>query len=222
MDKNEINDFFNKQETDKNIFDKLHESTNSISDTKSKLSDLKKQLEADKEIDNKIDSILEPIDQTKKPISKRKSKKTHLEIVENKEEILLPVKQIDYNKTVQFDDTKLNIKQLSFLQSLYFNRLNITKACIDQQIKRSVYYAQLLQPEFKEAIDELNESLVDKAIEVLNITMDQYNDKSAQFILKTLGKKRGFGDSVDINHTGTVNTINFIQIVKNNNDDINE
>lgn len=207
------NEFFN-QEPNKNIFDKLNNDNLKPIDTKKKLEDLKKQLEAEQEQENKIESILKPID--KAPAKKKgRPSKSISEMVSVKEETLVPVEQIDYNKTVQFDDIKLSVKQLSFLQSLYFNRLNITKACIDQQIKRSVYYSQLLEPEFKQAIDDLNESLIDKAVEVLNITMDQFNDKSAQFILKTLGKKRGFGDSVEVNHTGSINTINFIQVIKN-------
>jgi len=108
-------------------------------------------------------------------------------------------------------DYEFTPKQLEFLVNFVAMRFHITKVCLKVGISRRAFYNWCNEtPGFKETIEDLEEGLIDSAIDCLERAMELGDSKSAQFLLKFKGKKRGFNESLDITSNG--NTIAPIQI----------
>lgn len=112
----------------------------------------------------------------------------------------------------------LTDKQNEFLKLYLTLRFNITNVCQELGMSRQNYYEWMETPEFRTAFENLREFIVDKSEEVLLHALDTMDAKTAQFILKTLGKKRGYGDSIDITSNGESISIPTINIILPSND----
>jgi len=104
-----------------------------------------------------------------------------------------------------------NSTQKAFIQALKKNRFNVSKACDIVGVSRRTHYNWLEQdPAYKEAYDELSESVIDLAeeslIELIQGAYKEVIDKdgnirllkevpdgaSVRYYLDRLGKKRGY------------------------------
>jgi hypothetical protein len=90
-----------------------------------------------------------------------------------------------------------NKKRLLEALSKCFN--NVTIACRDTNLDRSTYYTYYDEdPEFKEAVDALDNITHDFVENALLKKCKEGSDSSIQFYLKTKGKKRGYVDKTEV------------------------
>ena len=123
-------------------------------------------------------------------------------------------------KGLQFD-YDLSKEQLIFLNYYIPLNYNITSCCIQAGVSRQTYYKWLKESiGFKESLEALEQAYVDKAMETLSKAMDIGDTKAAIFILKTKGKDRGFGETLDITSNGEGFTTPTIQIIMPNKDEL--
>lgn len=113
----------------------------------------------------------------------------------------------------QLYELNLTDKQLAFIS--VYARLNyhISHTCEQIGVQRQSYYDWLKNPNFKMAIDCLHEAYIDDAVSCMNRAIANDNIDAAKFVLKTLGRRRGFIESMDITSNGEtigVPTINII------------
>ena len=123
-------------------------------------------------------------------------------------------------KTLLFD-YDFTKEQLIFLNYYIPLNYNITSCCIQAGVSRQSYYEWIKNVNgFKETLDALEQAYVDKAMETLSKAMDIGDTKAAIFILKTKGKDRGFGETLDITSNGEGFTTPTIQIIMPNKDEL--
>lgn len=110
------------------------------------------------------------------------------------------------------------------LEALEMHRGIVTNACASIDLPRSTYYLWLSSdPEFKLAVDEIQEVAIDfvegKLMEKIDgITVQTYNakgepviyeqapsDTAIIFYLKTKGKKRGYVERSEVDMSGGIN-----------------
>lgn len=94
-------------------------------------------------------------------------------------------------------------KQIDFLQLYIPMKFNITMVCKKLGITRATYNNWCKHNEdFKKAVEEMREFIVDYAESVLIQALDNGDVKAAQFILKTVGKHRGYVENIDVTSNG--------------------
>ncbi len=87
----------------------------------------------------------------------------------------------------------------------------ISISCKEAQVSRASYFNWMKNDEdFKKAVDEINEGVIDFVENQLYKKIEQGSEKSILFYMKYKGRKRGYTDSVDITSAGE--KINNIQI----------
>ena len=116
-------------------------------------------------------------------------------------------------------DTKDNVqsvqktdkKKKDFLVSLKKNNGNISVACIAANIGRQTYYDWIEKDEvFKQDADDAQESLIDLAESKLMENIEDNDNTSIIFFLKTKGKKRGYIEKQEIDaNIRPIEDINF-------------
>ena len=135
------------------------------------------------------------------------------DITEDNESIII-LDDDNTNITERLNDIDLNEKQLAFIKCYHKFNYHIGKTCEHVGIHRQTYYAWLqLNPNFKMATEYLHEAYIDDAVACVNRAIGNDNVDAAKFVLKTLGKRRGFVESMDITSNGEtigVPTINII------------
>lgn len=113
--------------------------------------------------------------------------------------------------TVQHRTTML--KKENFLNNLKANGFNISKACKETQIARRTYYDWLeSDEEFKSAIEETQEQLIDEAEQALKDKIVDGDTTSIIFFLKTKGKQRGYVERQEVKseHSGSMKVIHEV------------
>ena len=82
-----------------------------------------------------------------------------------------------------------------FIQALMDNRYNITDACKAIGIGRRTYYDWVDEdPQFVKDCEEAHEAMLDWIEGLAKRKMEKGSDKMIELYLKTMGKKRGFGE----------------------------
>lgn len=118
---------------------------------------------------------------------------------------------------VKLDDTlntlDLTEKQLLFIQNYHKFNYHIGKTCEFVGVHRQSYYDWLKNPNFKMACDCLHEAYIDDAVACVNRAIGNDNVDAAKFVLKTLGKRRGFAESMDITTNGESINVPIINII---------
>jgi len=96
----------------------------------------------------------------------------------------------------------------------------VTPACKEVGIARNTFYDYYRNdPEFKEAVDDIQEITLDFAENQLLKKVKEGSERSILFFMKYKGKKRGYTDSVDITSAGEkINNIQ-IEIIKRDNNE---
>ena len=116
-------------------------------------------------------------------------------------------------------DTKDNVqsvqktdkKKKDFLISLKKNNGNISESCDAANIGRQTYYDWIEKDEvFKQDADDAQESLIDLAESKLMENIEDNDNTSIIFFLKTKGKKRGYIEKQEIDaNIRPIEDINF-------------
>ena len=115
-------------------------------------------------------------------------------------------------------DTKDNVqsvqktdkKKKDFLISLKNNNGNISESCDAANIGRQTYYDWIEKDEvFKQDTADAQESLIDLAESKLMENIEENDNTSIIFFLKTKGKKRGYIEKQEIEHTRPFEEIDF-------------
>lgn len=103
---------------------------------------------------------------------------------------------------MNYQSNRTDANKKLFLKTYTETRYNISETCRITGLDRSNYYEWLdKDPEFKKAINQKEEDLLDWIEEQAKKRMEQGSDKMIEFYLKNKGKKRGFGEQqININH----------------------
>jgi len=97
---------------------------------------------------------------------------------------------------------KTDKKKSEFLIALKNNNGNISEACQSINIGRRTYYSWIEKDEsFKQDAEDAQESLIDLAESKLVENIKDNDNTSIIFFLKTKGKKRGYIEKQEIEHT---------------------
>ena len=81
---------------------------------------------------------------------------------------------------------------------------NVTEAVKKVGISRKTHYQWVTESdEYKKAVDDINESLLDRAETILMKRLEK-SDTALIFFLKTKGKKRGYVERQETEHSGNI------------------
>jgi hypothetical protein len=107
---------------------------------------------------------------------------------------------------------ELHKKQL--LEALEKNLGIVTPACKEVGISRNQFYNYYnTDPDFKKAVDDINEITLDFAENQLLKKIKEGSERSILFYMKYRGRKRGYSESVDITSDGkSITEIKLIHI----------
>ena len=90
------------------------------------------------------------------------------------------------------------IKKTAFLAKMRATLGNITASCKEAEIDRKTYYNWLeADPDFKQAVEDINEESVDFAESSLKQQIKDGDTTATIFYLKTKGKKRGYVEKTE-------------------------
>lgn len=85
---------------------------------------------------------------------------------------------------------------------------NATRACKAANINRTTYYKwKEKDPEFRKQCEEILDEQIDFVEDKLKEAIKDGNPKLIEFYLRTIGKKRGYSEKIEIEHTGQVETV---------------
>lgn len=99
----------------------------------------------------------------------------------------------------------LDAKKKSFIEALHTAFGNISKACIACGVSRMWYYDNIEKDEdFKKHCENIDEYIIDTVENCLLDQIKEGNSTSTIFYLKTKGKKRGYIEKQEIEHSGTI------------------
>lgn len=78
----------------------------------------------------------------------------------------------------------------------------VTKACLEVGISRTTHYEWMkTDPIYKTAVEELREVVLDFAESKLHELVNNGDTAANIFLLKSLGKARGYGEHIKIEHS---------------------
>lgn len=113
--------------------------------------------------------------------------------------------------------------QINFLAAYVQNDFHIGKACMACNIGRYTFNDwQRNDKIFHGAFNDTKQILIDSAEACIKKSIELMDTKSAQFILKTIGKDRGYKESIDItsnDETIIPNAVINILNIKNDSDE---
>ena len=108
-------------------------------------------------------------------------------------------------KSNKSDNTKKKIIEL-----LKKNLGNVSKTCEAANIHRSTFYEYVNKDsDFKQKVEDVKEACIDLAESELLKLIQSGNPTSIIFYLKTKGKKRGYVEKVEQEHSGNIQVIDF-------------
>jgi isopentenyldiphosphate isomerase len=98
-----------------------------------------------------------------------------------------------------------NIKKKAMIEALIKSLGVVTTACKDVDIARQTHYRWLQEDEdYKKEVDAIGDMTIDFAESKLHEQINKGDTTSIIFFLKTKGKKRGYIERQEIEHTGIV------------------
>lgn len=111
----------------------------------------------------------------------------------------MSITQEDRDKSLETRRAKMNKKQRLFIKAFTEQcACNVSATCKACGINRRLYYKWLdEQPDFRDAIEDAREALVDLAETKLQQNIMEGRELSIFFFLKTQGKKRGYVETVE-------------------------
>ena len=109
----------------------------------------------------------------------------------------------------------LSVKQKAFLIAYKENNFNISKACLEVGIDRKSHYNWIEKNlQYSTKFKEIEEEISDKYEQLLLEQSEAGNVQATIFYLKTKGRKRGYSEKVEVEHSGKISGIT-LEIVKN-------
>lgn len=103
------------------------------------------------------------------------------------------------------------IKKAAMLKAMEDALGVVTIACKTVGINRRTHYTWMADdPEYKKAIDDLQEVALDFAESKLHQSIRNGSDTATIFYLKTKGKKRGYIERQEVQHDGAAFKLNII------------
>ena len=105
--------------------------------------------------------------------------------------------------TVKKQTNSTTNKKRVFLKTFKQKACNISLACESADIHRSTFYIWMEKdPKFAERVQEHQEALLDFTESKLMMNIKEGKEASIFFHLKTRGKKRGYIERQEIEHSG--------------------
>ena len=102
-----------------------------------------------------------------------------------------------------------HIKKEAFLKALEKSLGIVTKACKEVDIHRNTYYLWLKEDEdFKRSVEDIENVALDFAESALHEQIKEGIPSSTMFYLKTKGKKRGYIEKTETQHSGRIESVN--------------
>lgn len=98
------------------------------------------------------------------------------------------------NTSIDYTGKDLNNNQINWLIEYEKQGYHIGDTCKAVGMSRTIYYQWMKQPNFFQAYEYIRENIVDMAEKVLINSASEGNTDSSKFILRYLGKKRGWAD----------------------------
>lgn len=99
----------------------------------------------------------------------------------------------------------MDTNKKTIIEALEQNMGIVSAACQAVDMPRSTFYNWLKDdPEFKAAVDEIQEFAIDHVESVLHGQINKGDTTACIFYLKTKGKKRGYIEKQEIEHSGQV------------------
>lgn len=93
------------------------------------------------------------------------------------------------------------------VQALYENKGNVSVACSAVSIGRTQFYQWKKEDEdFANAVDNVVEFAIDHVESALHRRIDDGDTTAIIFYLKTIGKRRGYVERTEMDHSGQINT----------------
>ena len=105
---------------------------------------------------------------------------------------------------------KENVLKDNLLKALELTLGIVSDACKKANVHRSTHYRWLKEdPEYKAKVDSIEDLALDFAETALHRQIKRNNVVATIFLLKTRGKKRGYVEKTEVEHSGEVvsNTI---------------
>jgi hypothetical protein len=97
------------------------------------------------------------------------------------------------------DYSEFNTKKRAFLEALEANLGIVTKAAAAVGLSREIHYYWIKNdPEYKQAVEELDGTVLDFAEGQLHSLIKEGDTAATIFFLKTKGKKRGYIERQEI------------------------
>lgn len=99
----------------------------------------------------------------------------------------------------------MDTKKATILKALYSNKGIVTFACESTDTPRSTYYKWLKEDEeFAAQVNEIQDVAVDFAEKKLFELINEGDTTATIFLLKTRGKKRGYIEKTEVDHSGSL------------------
>ncbi len=112
---------------------------------------------------------------------------------------------------------RMTKKMRAFLVALAKNNLNISKTCEEVGMARVTHYDWLEKNlQYRTLFEELEESRLDMAEDSLLKAANIGNVQAAIFLLKTKGKKRGYGENLEVSSKVALKTFKIEDIFSAN------
>jgi hypothetical protein len=109
---------------------------------------------------------------------------------------------------MKYRRTKTDIRKKILLEALEKSLGVVTSACKIADVNRGLFYEWYNDdPEFKKNVDGIKDIVVDFAETQLHKQVSEGNIAAIIFYLKTQGKKRGYVEKQEIEHSGEIKEI---------------
>jgi hypothetical protein len=109
-------------------------------------------------------------------------------------------------------DTKDTLKKENLLKALEATLGIVSDACKKANVHRSSHYRWLKDdPDYKAAVDAIEDLTLDFAETALHRQIKRGNVVATIFLLKTRGKKRGYIEKTEVEHSGEVTSNTVIK-----------
>jgi hypothetical protein len=108
--------------------------------------------------------------------------------------------------------TKVDIKKKAMIAALTKSLGIVTTACKSVGIDRSLHYRWMNEdPEYKTSVEDISDIALDFAESKLHTLIDKGDTSANIFYMKTKGKRRGYIERSEVDHT--VNIPNLPDII---------
>jgi hypothetical protein len=118
-------------------------------------------------------------------------------------------------------NNSVEVNKKKLLEALEKTLGIVTPACKESGLSRNTFYVYYKEdPEFKKAVDDINEIQMDFVEGQLFKNIKKGDNAAILFYMKYKGRKRGYTDSLDISgKMDNIQTIKLVRYKKDNDDD---